>query len=446
MAGATVGATIEYRDVSNNLIYSETHAGGTNSQGNFVFKVGRGAPVAGSINAQRYKDVTKLNYTLDVTYNGNNKLLTGMEEVCAVAKANAAMFACNAGIANNALALVGWNIIIIPITWTTILCPDEPDLFDYYPVFRRENLSRAGESDLTTVPLRSIVRQDYGMHINDQQDIPYIRIGAGLGKPMYCGPDPDEISAMHGIRMTNLHGLNYGVGLWVDNYDAAAATFALAAYNANTLGIGMRAVGGNTGLAAYGKTGMYGQSIGTGNGASVFGYIGNAADPDPNAFKYAVAAQVLSGLSFAYAVAMFGTSFTTGPIMTMSDAQLKTEIRTTRDALERVKHLRPASYTYVQNTSYGLPEGIQHGFIAQELEQEFPELVGDIVVPNTLDYDHIGTSETSTYRGINYEGLVPILTAAIQELNTTVEEQSTEIVYLKHTLAELEKRISAIEK
>jgi hypothetical protein len=58
MAGATIGATIEYRDASNNLIYSETHAGGTNSQGNFVFKVGRGAPVAGSINAQRYKDVT----------------------------------------------------------------------------------------------------------------------------------------------------------------------------------------------------------------------------------------------------------------------------------------------------------------------------------------------------------------------------------------------------
>ena len=60
-----------------------------------------------------------------------------------------------------------------------------------------------------------------------------------------------------------------------------------------------------------------------------------------------------------------------------------------------------------------LAGGTQMGFIAQEMEKVFPQLVS--IIPDK----NIDGSKISDYKGINYIGLIPVLTKAIQEQQKT---------------------------
>ncbi len=84
--------------------------------------------------------------------------------------------------------------------------------------------------------------------------------------------------------------------------------------------------------------------------------------------------------------------------------------------LEKVKLLRPASYHYMDNRA-GDAKSV--GFIAQEVEDVFPELVYEKDGMKTLSYSDFGV----------------LSIAAVQELNQKVEAQESEIAALK---AELE--------
>jgi hypothetical protein len=130
-----------------------------------------------------------------------------------------------------------------------------------------------------------------------------------------------------------------------------------------------------------------------------------------------------------------------------SDVRWKRDIRTeSGNILSSINKLRPAMYHFVDDTPYSFPKHLQHGFIAQELETVFPELVTDVVLPTTYDPDLIIKSETETYKGIQYTGLIPILTAGIQELDAKVTQQADEIKSLKKSVAELTSRLEALEK
>ncbi len=63
-----------------------------------------------------------------------------------------------------------------------------------------------------------------------------------------------------------------------------------------------------------------------------------------------------------------------------------------------------------------MPQTLQHGFISQEIAEVFPELTKDVVKP-VFDENGKITSEVS-FKALNYVGLISVLTAAIQELNT----------------------------
>jgi hypothetical protein len=56
-----------------------------------------------------------------------------------------------------------------------------------------------------------------------------------------------------------------------------------------------------------------------------------------------------------------------------------------------------------------LPQGEQMGFTAQDMEKVFPQLVKTIV---DKEEDNEKVAE---YKGINYIGLIPLLTKAIQD-------------------------------
>ncbi len=80
-----------------------------------------------------------------------------------------------------------------------------------------------------------------------------------------------------------------------------------------------------------------------------------------------------------------------------------------------------------------LPNGEQIGFIAQDLEKVFPQLV-----KNIIDQQPEKGKQTE-YKGVNYIGLIPLLAKAIQE-------QQEEITALKQEVKNLSANAAVTDK
>jgi hypothetical protein len=107
-----------------------------------------------------------------------------------------------------------------------------------------------------------------------------------------------------------------------------------------------------------------------------------------------------------------------------SDVRLKTDVTALGSVLDRVLKLRSVSYRYTST-----PDAAKTlGFIAQEVEPLFPELV----------------SEANGFKGLAYAEFAPVAVGAIQEINQKLESQlrdkDRELKTLQTRLAELETR------
>ena len=87
-----------------------------------------------------------------------------------------------------------------------------------------------------------------------------------------------------------------------------------------------------------------------------------------------------------------------------------------------------------------LARGTQMGFVAQEMEKVFPQLVS--IIPDK----NIDGSKISDYKGINYIGLIPVLTKAIQEQQKNISDIKQESEALKIENQELKSRLDKIEQ
>ena len=105
---------------------------------------------------------------------------------------------------------------------------------------------------------------------------------------------------------------------------------------------------------------------------------------------------------------------------TSSDYRLKENIDYEFDALARVKQLKPARFNFIADT-----ETIVDGFLAHEVSDIVPEAIS-----GTKDaVDDEGNPE---YQGIDHSKLVPLLTKAVQEQQTQIEELRQKIETLKN--------------
>jgi hypothetical protein len=136
-------------------------------------------------------------------------------------------------------------------------------------------------------------------------------------------------------------------------------------------------------------------------------------------FEVANSAEIADGLNVGRSLHVNGNASIngnlcyTGTIGTCSDARFKQNIRPIPDALARVASLNPVAYDWRtdQFPDRHFAPGPQIGFIAQELEQLFPELV---------------TEDAEGYKHVNYGQLTPVLVAAIQQLKQRIEALETE--------------------
>ena len=111
----------------------------------------------------------------------------------------------------------------------------------------------------------------------------------------------------------------------------------------------------------------------------------------------------------------------------MSDIKTKKNISLYEDGLSKILNLRPIYFTSIFDES----NQVRLGFIAQEVQEILPELV--------KDYAHSG------YMSLNVQGIIPVLTKAIQEQQAIIESQATEIEQLKTLITDLSNRLQILE-
>ncbi|MBR6277848.1 MAG: tail fiber domain-containing protein [Bacteroidales bacterium] len=127
--------------------------------------------------------------------------------------------------------------------------------------------------------------------------------------------------------------------------------------------------------------------------------------------------------STAFYVTEGGKAFVQGGVELSSDSRMKTNVNTIGTALDNVLKLRGVTFYWDKTKIPSSSDNLQYGFIAQEVEKIFPDLV---------------TTDSNGYKTMNYIGVIPVLTEAVKELKKENEE-------LKSTLEDLLKRVEALE-
>jgi hypothetical protein len=263
--------------------------------------------------------------------------------------------------------------------------------------------------------------------------------------------------------------------------------------NGTTNGFNLGVFGEGNGSSAYnrgldGRTagtgsyndGVFGQSIGAGSGQNrgVYGFsqgsgfvnygviaetrgigswnIALMADANGSATtNYGLYARSANATT-NYAAFIDGDLTYTGTLTGPSDAKLKENVIDLNQSLSIIDKLNPVTYSYKDSykEKINLAEGKQYGFIAQELEKVIPELVTyqEAAIFGKDENMENKPLDKLEFKGINYIGLIPILTAAIQEQQQLINAQKEEIDLLKNQneqlfqkFEELESRLNKIE-
>jgi hypothetical protein len=127
-----------------------------------------------------------------------------------------------------------------------------------------------------------------------------------------------------------------------------------------------------------------------------------------------------------------GLVYSNGGVFTStnpSDSRLKNNIQDISYGLKDILKLRPVSYNWVNDN---INQGLQYGFIAQEVQDVMPDLVKEFTTKDGED-DVIRL-------GLEKEGIYATLVKAIQEMNTKSEEQQATITSLQEQITELKNK------
>ena len=128
-----------------------------------------------------------------------------------------------------------------------------------------------------------------------------------------------------------------------------------------------------------------------------------------------------------YRLHVSGRLKTTG-INETSDLRLKKDVNQIDGALENVLQMRGVTYNWrtEEFPEMGLNDDVQHGLIAQELEEIIPDLV---------------LTDQEGYKSIEYTHLVPVLIEALKEQNRIIEGQALDISDLKSQASITQKQL-----
>ena len=148
--------------------------------------------------------------------------------------------------------------------------------------------------------------------------------------------------------------------------------------------------------------------------------------------------------SNTYAIYANGRASGTGAWVGSSDARLKKDIQPLTGALDKVLKLRGVSFYWknpeemaaakgisVESLDYGYDSFKHIGVIAQELEQEYPELVN---------------TDGDGFKSVEYSTLGPILIEAVKEQQQIIEGQQAKIDNQQQQIDELKRMVEELMK
>jgi len=126
-----------------------------------------------------------------------------------------------------------------------------------------------------------------------------------------------------------------------------------------------------------------------------------------------------------------------GQIVHPSDKNLKENIAELKNGLSTINQLSPKSYTHKADKAkeFGLSTKPQFGLIAQEVEEVIPALV----IQKALE-----GKDGTIYKGLDYEKLIPILVAALQEEHEQKEALKTQVESQNQTIQNHQSQVSRL--
>jgi peptidoglycan hydrolase CwlO-like protein len=114
----------------------------------------------------------------------------------------------------------------------------------------------------------------------------------------------------------------------------------------------------------------------------------------------------------------------------INDSEIKTNIHKIENATDRIFKLDPISYSFT-NAKYNklqFENGKQFGFLTENIESVFPEMVYN--KPVGYDFGKYNYKK-HTIKEVSTNDLIPVLVAAIKELKMEIDQLKTEIVDYK---------------
>jgi hypothetical protein len=251
-------------------------------------------------------------------------------------------------------------------------------------------------------------------------------VGIGTTAPVNSKLQVVSTDTKSGINGTTNYalGLSYpdrAAGVRGDYLGTGSLDFAgVAGYSTSTnagYGFGVFGHGNYVGVRGYASGTSY-----TGIAYGVFG----TADGSTGT-RYGVYGAA-SGGSTNYGVYCTGNGAYTGTWTLASDQKFKTNVKDINGALGQIMQVAPKTYDMriADFPSMNFAKGTQFGFIAQELETVFPELVENGAAPGE------SKDKIIEYKGVNYIGLIPVLTKAIQEQQVIINNLESRIKALEN--------------
>ncbi|WKZ74245.1 MAG: tail fiber domain-containing protein [Vicingaceae bacterium] len=138
-------------------------------------------------------------------------------------------------------------------------------------------------------------------------------------------------------------------------------------------------------------------------------------------------------------VMITGAGWVNGNSLITSDQQFKTNIDTISNASAIISQLAPKTFFFDTLNNYNLTFSSkkQYGFIAQDVEPILPELVSQTTKP--AEYDSLGNIivPAVTFKGMNYNAFIAILTKGMQEQQTLIDSLQSQITSLTNCLQPL---------
>jgi hypothetical protein len=130
----------------------------------------------------------------------------------------------------------------------------------------------------------------------------------------------------------------------------------------------------------------------------------------------------------------------TGVLAAVSDKRVKKNIETIGEATKLIMKLRGVTYEHrldeVQFSDLGLKQGLNYGFIAQEVEEILPSLVVEKNIPHINSSRRLNNENkpAEILKAVSYIEVVPILVEGMKEQQKMIEELKAEIELLKSEL------------